>query len=267
VAARGSSLTATPGAGRGHHSEESRGDRSPFAQTGLAGSFVVHYGVASSFVPGELVRVGLFPLPDTVLFPGMRLPLHVFEPRYLRLVEDSIERGVFLAVPRLKAGYEASYYDAPPVHSVAGVGRIVEHVRLADGRYEVELEGLARVELVREIAQQPYRLAEARVLADGALGFDSSPLHAELARLLRELRPFWSDAGERLERAALDQPSLGARADALAQLFEASKDRQQLLEELDAGQRAMMICARLHELKSQIERLGKRPQPATSRPN
>jgi Lon protease-like protein len=211
--------------------------------------------------------VGLFPLPDVVLFPGMRLPLHVFEPRYRKLVENAIETEVPFAVPRLQPGYQATYYHSPPVHSVAGVGRIVEHVRLPDGRYEIEVEGLARVELLREISRDPYRLAEARVLSDSSGALETSTLHAELAKLLRELRPFWSEAGERLEQVALGQPSLGARTDALAQLFEASRDRQRLLEELDAGQRAMMVCARLHELKAHIERLGRRNQAVTSRPN
>lgn len=217
--------------------------------------------------PGAVFEVGLFPLPNVVLFPGMSLPLHVFEPRYKRLVGEVLESGAALAIPRLEPGFETSYYENPKVHAVCGVGHIVEHTCLPDGRYEITVVGAARVRLLRELRQTPYRLAEAEVLADSPPLAGTATLHSELGKLLKELRPFWSEAGERLEQAAMGQPTLSGCTDTLAQLFEVPAERQRLLEELDPAVRAMMLCARLHELRAHVERARSHRQPRASRAN
>lgn len=217
--------------------------------------------------PGVVLQVGLFPLPNVVLFPGMRLPLHVFEPRYKALVGAAIDSGAPLAIPQLEPGFETTYYENPRVHAVCGVGHIVEHTRLADGRFEIVVLGAARVRVVRELSQTPYRSAECEVLSDASSQVGAATLHGELGKLLRELRPFWSEAGERLEQSALGQPTLSGCTDTLAQLFETPTERQQLLEELDPAVRAMMLCARLHELRSHVERLRSKRQPRASRAN
>lgn len=215
--------------------------------------------------PGQEIEARLFPLPEAVLFPGMVMPLHVFEPRYRTLVADTLEQGGFIAVPRLCPGYEASYYESPAVYPIAGVGRIERHERLADGRFHIELLGLARVELSSESQSTPYRVARARVLGDLEVDSAATTLHTELTKLLVALRPFWSDAGKELERATLDTPGLGACTDVLSQLFQSADDRQRLLEELDPAERAMLLCARLHELWEQVEQLG--PGVRRARPN
>jgi Lon protease-like protein len=217
--------------------------------------------------PGEEIEVGLFPLPDVVLFPGMSLPLHVFEPRYRRLVSDTLHNDGWLAVPRLQPGYETNYHDCPAVHPVMGVGRIVNHTRLADGRYDIEVAGVLRLRLSRETQDEPYRMARGQVLADRAVGPAATTLHTELTKLVLRMRPFWSEAGRELERTTLEASGLGACTDVLAQLLQTADDRQLLLEELDPSQRAMILCGRLHELWEHVERLGPGTGRTTSRSN
>jgi len=65
-------------------------------------------GATSGLGNLDLSRVGLFPLPNVVLFPSQLLALHVFEPRYRRLIRDVIARQLTLAVPRLKPGFDAA---------------------------------------------------------------------------------------------------------------------------------------------------------------
>src|SRR5688572_11444970 len=114
----------------------------------------------------DLTRVGLFPLPNVVLFPAQSLSLHVFEARYRRLIADAIVNDLVLAIPRLQPGHDAEYYGAPPVFQVCGVGRVSEYVRLPDGRYNIVVQGLGRVRLVEELRSQAYRMARAEPLPD-----------------------------------------------------------------------------------------------------
>ena len=108
----------------------------------------------------------LFPLPNVVFIPHSLLPLHVFEPRYRALVRYCLDRHCFMAVPRLQPGWENDYEGRPPVYPTAGVGRIIRHQELADGRFYVVLEGLRRAEIRTEADEsRSFRLAEVRLLS------------------------------------------------------------------------------------------------------
>ncbi|TVQ90942.1 MAG: hypothetical protein EA397_10620 [Deltaproteobacteria bacterium] len=98
-----------------------------------------------------VARLPIFPLPRTVLLPGSVLPLHVFEPRYRALVAfaQSETRGIF-GIGTLKPGYEASYEGRPAIWPEVGVGRIVAHQPLPDGRCNIILKAIGRGILVQE---------------------------------------------------------------------------------------------------------------------
>lgn len=87
----------------------------------------------------------LFPLPNVVLFPYAVLPLHIFEPRYRQMTADAIAGEGYLAMALLRsAGHEESGGELPTIHDIVGLGKIIAHERLPDGRYYVFLRGLAR---------------------------------------------------------------------------------------------------------------------------
>lgn len=120
---------------------------------------------------GELMTaveaLPLFPLPGTVFIPHTMLPLHVFEPRYRDLIGDAIEGSGYLAVPRLKPGWEQGYEGRPPVFSHAGFGKIVRYEPLPDGRANIILLGLGRVRIREELPRDKlYRVAEGDLLSD-----------------------------------------------------------------------------------------------------
>jgi Lon protease-like protein len=109
----------------------------------------------------------LFPLPDTVLFPGMPLPLHVFEPRYRRMVEDALATHRTIGMILLRPGWEPDYEGRPPIFPVGCSGLIARHERLEDGRYHVVLRARSRFRVVAEHGGQLYRVATVAALADG----------------------------------------------------------------------------------------------------
>lgn len=113
--------------------------------------------------PEVLAALPIFPLPNVVFLPGMVLPLNVFEPRYLDLVDHVLDGGMHVGVPLLRP--DPSLLDrvdlALPVHdpgddrpaieAVLGIGRLMAHQRLPDGRRFIRLEGLGRVRVQAEL--------------------------------------------------------------------------------------------------------------------
>ena len=93
-------------------------------------------------------RVRLFPLPNLVLFPHVMQPLHVFEPRYRCLLEDSLASDRLIAMALLAPGWENDYEGRPPLYPMACLGRVTSFHRLDDGTYNLLLLGLHRVRLV-----------------------------------------------------------------------------------------------------------------------
>jgi Lon protease-like protein len=123
-------------------------------------------------------RLGVFPLPDVVLFPHAHLPLHIFEPRYVSLLTEALagDRRFVMAV--LKPGYEANYYGCPEVYPVACAGRIVKHQRLDDDCADVVLRGERIVRIEEFVQEEPFRVAKIQSRADEE-DFARSPGAAE----------------------------------------------------------------------------------------
>jgi Lon protease-like protein len=205
--------------------------------------------------PHEISKVGLFPLPNVVLFPAQLLSLHVFEPRYRKLVSDVIEQEARLAVPRLEPGYDSDYYGAPPVFEVCGVGRVTEYARLPDGRFNIVVLGLGRVRILEELRSEPYRVARVQALKDRRpqARTVAETLRAELLKLVRRTAPHLSGPAKDLETRLRNASDAGECADILAgTLIEDPDERQSLLEELDPTQRLTTLIAHVHQLASRL---------------
>jgi Lon protease-like protein len=116
---------------------------------------------------GQFPReVPVFPLPETVLFPGSLLPLHVFEPRYRRMVDDLLAGDGLLAVGLLDRCDATEYERAPPFLPTVCVGKLVHHEPLEDGRSNIALIGISAGFAEPVESGQPYRVADVDLLAD-----------------------------------------------------------------------------------------------------
>jgi hypothetical protein len=125
-------------------------------------------------VPGEVRVAGipnlipLFPLPNVVLFPRMALPLHVFEPRYRKMVKDVLDAHRTIGMTLLRPGWEADYHGRPAVYPVGCAGVVEQWEPLAHGRYNILLKGTCRFRIVEEHGGEPYRLAGVEPCPEGA---------------------------------------------------------------------------------------------------
>ncbi len=127
-------------------------------------------------------RLSIFPLSGAILYPGLHLPLHVFEPRYRALVSDALVRDRRIAMIQPQRSAEGA-----PLFEVGCVGRIDDVEALDDGRYNIVLEGEARFRVLRELeVSSPYRQVEAELITEASSVL--SPI--ERAGFEREARRF-----------------------------------------------------------------------------
>jgi Lon protease-like protein len=110
-------------------------------------------------------RLPIFPLPNVLLFPNMTLPLHIFEERYKRMVNDCLQGDRLLGLFLLRQGWDEEGATPTP-YDVGGMGRITRAVRYPNGSMDILLSGLARVQVLRYVQQKPYLIAEIEMWPD-----------------------------------------------------------------------------------------------------
>ena len=212
------------------------------------------------YVPGQTIEeLALFPLPGVVFFPGTLLPLHVFEPRYRQMTLDVLAGPRRMAVVLIPNAERSDALGQPEIASVAGIGGIVQHRPLPDGRHDIVLAGHARVSLEELPFEPPYRRARATVLEERVVSVPDEDLAAlvstatRFATLLRQ-----RDARFDYALPATLDPGLLVDACAHSLVIEAD-ERQRLLEMLDARERVQKCCEILavQELLMQKGALGR----------
>jgi Lon protease-like protein len=196
----------------------------------------------------------LFPLPNVVLFPNVFLPLHVFEPRYRRMVADCLAGDGWLAIATLRPGWEHDYQGRPPVHEVAGAGEIIQAEALSDGRYNVLVDGRCRIRIEAELPpDRPYRVARARRLGDVLRSDDTGSMKERLltlraahAKLLEALGQSHADLVGRLTVAGARPAAVIDRI--VSAVVPDAQVRQRVLEAVDVSQRLDLATAAVLDL-------------------
>ncbi len=140
----------------------------------------------------------LFPLPNTVLFPGVYLPLHIFEPRYRDMVRDALDDDRIIGMTLLKPGFEAEYDGRPPIYHVGCAGLITHAEPLTDGRFNIVLQGLERFRVVEEDHSRPYRVANVDPIDAFGPPADPISVHELRQRLETLIAPMLERAGGEL---------------------------------------------------------------------
>ena len=191
--------------------------------------------------------IPVFPLPGALLLPRGRLPLHIFEPRYLQMVDDALKtrhRLIGMIQPR-----EVPAAAEKRLHAIGCAGRLTGFSETEDGRYMITLSGLSRFRVLQEVQGfAPYRRCQvdwapfARDLggAESDAGFRRAEFMAALKRYFEamELSTDWGSlkgAEEELlinslsmlcpfapedKQALLEAPSLTTRRETLVTLIE-----------------------------------------------
>jgi Lon protease-like protein len=156
----------------------------------------------------------MFPLPGVFLYPNAVLPLHIFEPRYRQMIDDVLDGPGRIVLATIPPGEVETPQRPPLVLPVAGLGEIVRHEKLPDGRFLIWLLGLGRVRIREVDSDRLYRRVRCQPFAEAA------PLPPEADRLRVLLR---TAAETRLEKPLplpADTPT-AVLADLLVQTLQA----------------------------------------------
>jgi Lon protease-like protein len=189
----------------------------------------------------------VFPLSGALLLPGGRLPLNIFEPRYLAMVEDALAAGRMFGMvqpdKRLARGD-----SGPGLYRIGCLGRISSFSETDDGRYLITLAGLIRFTIVEEIeGQRGYRRVRAALGGFAADLAEVKPgLPFERTELLEALRRYFANAGVEANWDAISHMPDPALVTSLCMAcpFD-TQEKQALLEARDDSERARALLALL----------------------
>ena len=193
----------------------------------------------------------LFPLPNVVLFPHVIQPLHIFEPPYRQLTADALDGDQLICMVLLQPGAEGESEEKPPVFSIACLGRILDHQRLPDGRFNLLLRGLSRARILKEVEQlKLYRCARLELLED--TGQPGSGMARKLRRMLGErVRPWLPTENpivQQFEKLFKSELPLSGLTDLMGFVLPLPVEaKQALLEELDVEDRVKLL---IHHLET-----------------
>ena len=190
--------------------------------------------------------IPVFPLPGALLLPRGQMPLNIFEPRYLAMVDDALRDGHRLIGMIQPDVAHAGSTDKPSLYKIGCVGRITQLAESGDGRYLIELTGVARFRIEEEPkVATPYRqcrvtyapFADDFIARKGENAVDRTALLAALTDFLKanDLKADW----EGIERAPNE-----ALVNALAMMSPyGTAEKQALLEAPDLKTRAEVLIA------------------------
>ncbi len=185
-------------------------------------------------------RLSVFPLPGALLFPGMHLPLHIFEPRYRAMMMDAMARDRRIGMIQPRPGAYAPN-EPPPLFEIGCVGKIAEFEALDDGRYNLILEGMSLFRIIRELdVTTAFRQVEAELLP--VVATDDTLSLSRRSSLELESRRFADAQGYAVDWEAVTRLDDEALVNGIAQIapFDVAA-KQALLEAGAIEERAELI--------------------------
>jgi Lon protease-like protein len=183
-------------------------------------------------------RISIFPIAGAILFPGMQLPLHIFEPRYRALVSDALARDRMIGMIQPKTTDKSG---KQVLFDIGCLGRIGEVEALDDGRYNIVLEGIQRFRVVNERnTSTEFRQVDAELWDEDEMGVALAI--AERASLEIESRRFADAQGYSIDWNAVSQLDDYSLVNAIAQIapFDTAA-KQALLEARGLSVRTELI--------------------------
>jgi len=175
--------------------------------------------------------IPVFPLSNFIIFPHTTVPFNIFEPRYVEMINDSMKNNKMIGLIQPKKKESNSM---PSLHEVGCMGEITNFKDTLDGKYLIELTGISRFKIIREIkSEKPYRTCE--------INFDSFLADLELAKqelkfsdlelIFKDLKLLFDKKGYLINWKSLEKQDLNETINALAMASPFSLEEKQILLE------------------------------------
>ena len=176
----------------------------------------------------------IFPLSNFIIFPKTTVPLNVFEPRYIDMINDSMKSNKLIGMIQPKKVRDDL---VPPVlHNIGCLGKITSFKETDDGRYLIELKGLIRFEVIKEIdSTKKYReyTVDFKQFEDDLNDKKEQLKFSDLELIFKDLKTLFEKRGFIINWKELEKQSLDETINALAMASPFSLEEKQVLLEAD----------------------------------
>ena len=178
------------------------------------------------------IKIPVFPLSNFIIFPKTTVPLNIFEPRYIDMINDSMKSNKTIGMIQPKSA--GSKIDIPELHEIGCLGKISSFRETEDGRYLIELKGLIRFKNIKEInTEKKYRILSVNYedfFQD--LNTEKEDLKfSDLELIFKDLKSLFERRGFIINWKALEKQSLDETINALAMASPFSLEEKQILLE------------------------------------
>jgi uncharacterized protein len=175
--------------------------------------------------------IPVFPLSNFIIFPHTTVPLNIFEPRYVEMINDSLKTNKIIGLIQPKKNNLSSI---PDLHEVGCLGKIINFNNTSDGKYTIELIGLSRFNIIKEVKNsKPYRECEINYenfQADLTLPSKSMQF-SDLELIFKDLKSLFEKKGYIINWKSLEKQDLNETINALAMASPFSLEEKQVLLE------------------------------------
>ena len=176
--------------------------------------------------------IPIFPLSNFIIFPKTTVPLNIFEPRYIDMVNDSMKSNKLIGMIQPKTSYNNK--NEPELHNVGCLGKITSFRETEDGRFLIELKGIVRFKKLQEVNnEKKYRSLEIdykNFYLDLENNKDELKF-SDLELIFKDLKSLFEKKGFIINWKALEKQSLDETINALAMASPFSLEEKQMLLE------------------------------------
>tara|TARA_B100000780_G_scaffold141992_1_gene99354 strand:- start:127 stop:768 length:642 start_codon:yes stop_codon:yes gene_type:complete len=175
--------------------------------------------------------IPIFPLSNFIIFPDTTVPLNIFEPRYVDMINDSMKTNKFIGLIQPKKSNENSIQD---LHITGCLGKITNFKNTSDGRYLIDLNGLARFKITKELNNnKSYRECEISFEDyQNDLDLQKEDLKfSDLELIFKDLKSLFEKKGYLINWKSLEKQNLSETINALAMASPFSPEEKQILLE------------------------------------
>ena len=189
-------------------------------------------------------KIPIFPLSNFIIFPDATVPLNIFEPRYIDMINDSMKTNKLIGMIQPKNIDKIT--NIPNLHDIGCLGKITSFRETDDGRYLIELRGLIRFKKIKEEkTERKYRILEVKFdQFTSDLSKEKSKINfSDLELIFKDLKSLFERKGFIINWKALEKQSLDETINALAMASPFSlEEKQVLLESQDLETRKNKIA-------------------------
>ena len=189
-------------------------------------------------------EIPIFPLSNFIIFPNTSVPLNIFEPRYIEMIDDAMKGSRMIGMIQPKNFHQ----KIPNLYKIGCVGKITSFNETEDGRYLIVLNGISRFKITEELkSQKLYRLCKVdfKDFSYDLLEKDEEIKFSNLEFIFKNLKSLFVKQGYLIDWKELEKKSLNQTINALAMASPFSLEEKQALLETNS----------LNERKQKLEEI------------